>query len=112
MIGAFARHPTAANLLMIGFVVLGLTALPNMRRESFPEFGAKKVRVDVVYPGATASEVEEAICQRIEDAVDEVDREVVRDRDLLDHACRDQEEALCDLLVLERDLSLQLRKKL
>ena len=32
MIRFFASHPTAANLLMIGFFVLGIQALPSIQR--------------------------------------------------------------------------------
>ena len=70
MIGFFARHPTAANLLMILLLVVGLMALPTLQRETFPDFSTDAVQVQVPYPGATSGEVEEAICQRIEDAID------------------------------------------
>ncbi len=72
MIRYFASHPTAANLLMLIFIVMGLQAFPTLRRETFPDFTAREVEVRVEYPGATAEEVEEAVCQRIEDAVDGV----------------------------------------
>ena len=70
MIRYFATHPTAANLLMILLIALGVVSLPNLKRETFPDFSADAVQVSVAYPGATAEEVEEAICQRIEEAVD------------------------------------------
>ena len=72
MIRAFAAHPTAANLLTLLLVVMGLFALPQLQRDTFPEFGPIKVEVRVLYPGSAAEEVEEAICQRIEDVVDGV----------------------------------------
>jgi len=68
MIRYFASHPTAANLLMLIFIVMGLQAFPTLRRETLPDFTAREVEVRVEYPGATAEEVEEAICQRVEDA--------------------------------------------
>ena len=70
MISYFARHPTAANLLMIAMVVIGLLCVGQLQRETFPDITPSEVQVRVIYPGATAEEVEEAICQRIEDAVD------------------------------------------
>jgi len=70
MIRFFTKHPTAANLLMIFFLVIGAVSLPTLRRETFPDFSADKVQINVIYPGATAEDVEEAICRRIEDAVD------------------------------------------
>ncbi|MBB4266703.1 efflux RND transporter permease subunit [Roseospira visakhapatnamensis] len=69
MIAFFARHPTAANLMMIGILVLGLSALPSLQRATFPTLALDQVQVSVVYTGATAEEVEDAICQRLEDAV-------------------------------------------
>ncbi len=72
MIAYFVRHPTAANLLMIIFLVMGVMSLPQMRRETFPDITPWEVEVRVVYPGGTAEEVEEAVCQRVEDAVDGV----------------------------------------
>ncbi|MBK8908338.1 MAG: efflux RND transporter permease subunit [Rhodospirillales bacterium] len=70
MIRYFAGHPTAANLLMLLFMALGLAALPQLRRETFPDFSPDRISVSIVYPGASAEMIEEAICQRIEDAVD------------------------------------------
>ncbi len=72
MIRYFANHPTAANLLMVLLIALGLLALPSLRRETMPDFSIDSVQVTVAYPGAAAEEVEEAICQRIEDALDTV----------------------------------------
>ena len=72
MIRYFAGHPTAANLLMIGFIVIGVVAWPSLQRETFPRIEPNKVEVRVAYPGARPEDVEEALCQRIEDAVDGV----------------------------------------
>ncbi len=73
MIRFFAAHPTAANLLMLIFLVLGLFALPGIQRATFPDFVATAVEVRVPYPGATAADVEEAVCRRIESAVQSVE---------------------------------------
>jgi multidrug efflux pump subunit AcrB len=72
MIKFFGAHPTAANLLMIILVIIGLISLPTLRRETFPDFSSDLIQVTVIYPGATAEDIEEAICKRIEDAVDMV----------------------------------------
>lgn len=72
MIAWFARHPTAANLLMAAILLLGLVALPGLQRETFPAIENDKVQVRVVYKGATATEVEDAICRRIEDALESI----------------------------------------
>ncbi len=72
IIAWFAGHPTAANLLMLIFLFMGVLSVTNLQRETFPEFTPNEVRVSVAYPGATAEDVEEAICQRIEDALDAI----------------------------------------
>ena len=44
-----------------------------MRREMFPEFKLDIVLVSVPYPGASPEEVEEGICQKLEEAVRSVE---------------------------------------
>ncbi|MEA2039923.1 MAG: efflux RND transporter permease subunit [Thermodesulfobacteriota bacterium] len=68
----FASHPTAANLLMIIFVFAGLLSIRDLRRETFPDFSPTQVEILVKYPGATAEDVENAVCRRVEDALDGV----------------------------------------
>ena len=70
MIDFFARHQTAANLLMLLFLAVGITSLPTLKRETFPDFAPGEVEVRAPYPGASAEDVEDAICRRIEDALD------------------------------------------
>ena len=79
MIAYFAAHRTAANLLMVGVIVLGLIAAPSIKRGTFPDVPPDEVEIQVLYPGANAEKVEEAVCQRIEDALEKVkDMEEVR----------------------------------
>ncbi|PVZ71821.1 efflux RND transporter permease subunit [Pelagibaculum spongiae] len=70
MIGYFAKHPTASNLLMLLILILGVSALPNIKRETFPEFANRKLQVSVIYPGASTSDVETGICVPLEEAID------------------------------------------
>lgn len=70
MIRYFIAHPTAANLLMVSIILVGLLALPKLQRDTFPVIPATEVEVRVSYPGASAVDVEEGICQRIEEVVD------------------------------------------
>ncbi|HSR71732.1 MAG TPA: efflux RND transporter permease subunit, partial [Kiloniellales bacterium] len=72
MIRYFAGHPTAANLLLILILAAGALSLPALKRETLPDFSTDSVQVQIVYPGASAADVEEAVCQRIEDAIDDV----------------------------------------
>jgi multidrug efflux pump subunit AcrB len=64
------RHPTLANLVMLSFLVLGLSSLGNIKRETFPEFALPYISATVIYPGASPVDIEESICLRMEDAVD------------------------------------------
>lgn len=70
MIRYFAGHPTAANLLLILIVAAGILAVPELKRETFPRFTPAEVGIEVAYPGAAAADVEEAVCARIEDAIE------------------------------------------
>ncbi|WJS02108.1 efflux RND transporter permease subunit [Roseibium aggregatum] len=73
MIRYFAQHPTAANLLMAGFIILGLLNLPGLLLETFPQIPIKRITVTVAYPGATSADVERTVCRRIEDALDGIE---------------------------------------
>ncbi len=72
MIKWFAEHPTAANLTMLAIILLGIIALPDLQRETFPAIHNDKVSIIVSYPGATAADVEDAICRRLEDALESI----------------------------------------
>ena len=61
------------NTLMIGVLIMGAVSLFTMRREIFPEFDLEIIFISVPYPGATPEDVEEAICQRIEEAISSID---------------------------------------
>lgn len=69
---AISNSP-AMNTLLIASLLVGAASLVMMRREVFPEFQLEIVLVSVAYPGATAEEVEEAICEKIESRISEVD---------------------------------------
>ncbi|SOE00096.1 efflux RND transporter permease subunit [Caenispirillum bisanense] len=73
MIRWFAAHPVAANLLMLAFFVVGLFTLPSLKRETFPDIDPDEVQIQAVYRGASAEDVEDAVCQRVEDAVEGVE---------------------------------------
>lgn len=63
------RNTPAMNTLMIAGMVVGAVCLWRLRREVFPEFDLEIILVSVPYPGASPDEVEEGICQKIEEAV-------------------------------------------
>ena len=63
------RNTPAMNTLVVSVMVLGVMSLSMMRREVFPDFELEIILVSVPYPGASPDEVEEGICQKIEEAV-------------------------------------------
>jgi multidrug efflux pump subunit AcrB len=69
IIAMFAKHPTAANLIIASMVVCGLYAITNINRQFFPDFGIDYVTVDVVWPGASARDVDSNVVQAIEPEV-------------------------------------------
>lgn len=63
----------AMNILMVVAIVVGFFSLQGMRREIFPDFDLDIILVQVPYPGAVPQEVEEGICQKIEEAIRSLD---------------------------------------
>ena len=66
MLSYFTRHRTAANLLLVLMVVLGLAAAPKMRAQFFPDVIVDSVSITVVWEGAGAEDVDAAIVQLLE----------------------------------------------
>jgi HAE1 family hydrophobic/amphiphilic exporter-1 len=58
----------AMNTLVVAILIVGAMSFAGMRREVFPEFELEIILVSVPYPGATPEEVEEGICQKVEEA--------------------------------------------
>jgi len=73
MIRWFAGHPTASNLLLLLFIAAGLFAFPTLKRETFPDFRPVEAEIGIVYRGATAEDVETAICGPLWDALQSVE---------------------------------------
>ncbi len=69
----FAGNHVAANLLMVTICAAGLMSAAVIKQEVFPEITMDMVTVSVPYLGATPTEVEEAVCIRVEEAVQGVD---------------------------------------
>ncbi len=66
----FVHNGVAANLLMMILVVGGLLAWPNTHQEEFPTIEVDAVQVRVPYLGAAPTEVESAVCVRVEEAIE------------------------------------------
>ncbi|HDZ90770.1 MAG TPA: efflux RND transporter permease subunit, partial [Deltaproteobacteria bacterium] len=65
----FAENHVAANLLMMFLILAGAVTGLTMKIEVFPEFSLDRITVTTKYTGASPSEVEEAIVERIEERV-------------------------------------------
>mgnify|MGYP000418648166 CR=1 FL=1 len=65
----FVRHKTLANLLLVIMLVAGLTAMPKMRAQFFPDVVVDTVSVSVAWDGAGAEDVDAAIIQVLEPAI-------------------------------------------
>lgn len=65
-IGAFVRHPTAANLLMAVLILIGLFSISKLNRQFFPDFDLPSIVVSVPWPGASAEDVETNILDTLE----------------------------------------------
>ena len=73
LISWFARNSVVANLLLVVIGVSGAITLGPLKREVFPELTLDMITVDMEYRGAAPEEVEEAICIRIEEAVQAIE---------------------------------------
>jgi len=73
ILGWFTSNHVAANLLMLFIMAAGLLAIFSARIEVFPELSLGMINIMVPYRGATPADVEEGVCQRVEEAIVAVD---------------------------------------
>ena len=66
MIEFFARHRTAANILMILMLVVGGMSAARLNKQFFPDIDVEVVAVSVSWSGATAEDVDANIIQTLE----------------------------------------------
>ncbi len=69
----FAANHVVANLLMAFIVAAGVLTIPSITKEVFPEFNLDMLTVSVRYLGAAPEEVEEGVCIKIEEAVQDLE---------------------------------------
>ncbi|MFV2034832.1 MAG: efflux RND transporter permease subunit, partial [Halocynthiibacter sp.] len=69
LLSYFTRHGTAANLLLVAMIALGLTAAPRMRAQFLPDVIIDNVYVSVVWQGAGSEDVDASIVQVLEPAL-------------------------------------------
>ena len=68
-----AHNAIASNLLMVILLGGGLWSAVSIQKEVFPQFQLDVVEINVGYPGAAPSEVEQGILRPIEEAVRSVE---------------------------------------
>ncbi|WP_084151535.1 efflux RND transporter permease subunit [Thiomicrorhabdus sp. Milos-T2] len=66
IIGVFARHKVAPNLLMIIMILAGIVALMKLNVQFFPNFSLDYATVRIVWPGANAQDVESSVTDPVE----------------------------------------------
>jgi multidrug efflux pump subunit AcrB len=69
----FVENKVAANLLMIIIFAAGIVALLQIKKEVFPEFATDMISITVPYLGAAPEEVEEGVCIKIEEAIQDLE---------------------------------------
>ena len=69
----FATNHVAANLLMLFIIIAGLLAIPQTRKETIPNVSLNIISVTIPYPGASPTEVEQAVCTRVEESVFDIE---------------------------------------
>ncbi|WP_166263995.1 efflux RND transporter permease subunit [Marinobacter caseinilyticus] len=73
IIGRFAQHRVAANLLMLILILAGIYSLSNLNRQFFPNFALDYITVRVVWPGASAEDVARSITTPLEQELRNLD---------------------------------------
>ena len=73
LLSFFARHRTAANLLLVLMVAAGLAAIPQMRSQFFPDVTIGSVGVTLAWPGAGAEDVDAGVVQLLSPALQAVE---------------------------------------
>eukprot|EP01093_Parvamoeba_rugata_P010134 TRINITY_DN275_c0_g3_i2.p1 TRINITY_DN275_c0_g3~~TRINITY_DN275_c0_g3_i2.p1 ORF type:complete len:1044 (-),score=301.95 TRINITY_DN275_c0_g3_i2:2251-5382(-) len=72
IIAWFAQNSVAANLLMVGLIVLGMVSYGDIRKEAFPSMEPRFVTISMVYDSGDAEQAEEGIAIKIENALEAV----------------------------------------
>ena len=63
------RHHGIVMALFLGLMAFGIWSLPRMNKDEFPQFTIRQGLVVALYPGATASEVEQQVTLPLENYV-------------------------------------------
>lgn len=66
-INYFIKYGVAANLLMVGLLILGVVSMFSIKSTFFPEVDSRIISIQIVYPGASPEEIEEGVVSKIEE---------------------------------------------
>ncbi|MEZ8543054.1 efflux RND transporter permease subunit [Vibrio splendidus] len=72
VIAWFANNSVAANLLLVGVIIIGVLSLNTLRKEAFPSLEPDVVTVSVTYDSGDPVQAEEGLAIKIEDALETV----------------------------------------
>ena len=67
------KNNVTVNLVMTFIILAGIFTVMKMRREMFPQFSLDMIAVSVIYPGSSPEEVEEGICIKIEEEIQNIE---------------------------------------
>ncbi len=73
LLGIFAKHKVAPNLLMIIMIMAGWVALQKLNVQFFPSFELDTISVSTVWSGATSEDIERGITNPLEQRLRNVD---------------------------------------
>ena len=73
LIAWFADNHVAANLLMAVLLIGGLVTALTIKKEIQPRVDINFVSINVPYLGAAPEEVEEGVCVKVEEAIQDLE---------------------------------------
>lgn len=73
LIAWWADNHVAANLLMLGIFVAGIIGYGKMEREMFPTIAFPGMQINVIWPGASPTDIEEQVVVRIEESLKDLE---------------------------------------
>ncbi|WP_197474905.1 efflux RND transporter permease subunit, partial [Oleiphilus sp. HI0079] len=73
LLGRFAKHRVAANLLMLIILIAGAVSLTRLNTQFLPTFEPDYITVRVIWPGASAEDVARSIVTPLEQELRSLD---------------------------------------
>ena len=67
IIAYFIKFPVAVNVILVAILIFGLGGLSRMNFSLYPQFPNTVITINIAYPGASPTEMEEGIVLKIED---------------------------------------------